>query len=123
MSTISLQINRERNIKRRGGSLRWPVHIVILICEPLVNGTTPSTIIYNTQKVSAAITGSEVNELPSLEYVSKCRVFVQNINDMLSACRLGKTENWHQIFTDRTTRRQITFHNLVIGLMKDGYFE
>ena len=33
MSTILLQIKRERNIGRRGGSLRWTVHIIMLICE------------------------------------------------------------------------------------------
>ena len=58
-----------------------------------------------------------------MDYVRKCRVAVQNINDMLDNCRLGKSYNWHQIFTDGTTRRQIKFQNLVIGLMKDGYFE
>ena len=42
---------------------------------------------------------------------------------MLDACRLGKADNWHQIFTDGTTWRQITFQNLMIGLMTDGDFE
>ena len=81
----------------------------MLIYELLVNGTPHSAIPSNTQKMSAALTGSEVNELPSLDYVRKCRVVVQNLKDMLAACRLGKTENWHHIFTDSTTRRHITF--------------
>ena len=73
--------------------------------------------------MSAAITGSKVNELPSLDYVHKCRVVVKNLNGMLAACRLVKADNWHHIFTDGTTRRQIKFQNVVIGLMTDGDFE
>ena len=33
MKTIRIQIKRERPVGRRGGSGRWPVHIVLLICE------------------------------------------------------------------------------------------
>ena len=95
----------------------------MLVCELLVNGNPPSDIPASIQTMSSAITGTEVNELPSLEFVSKCRVVVQSLNDMLSACILGKAENWHQIFADGTTRRHITFQNLVIGLMTDGDFE
>ena len=73
--------------------------------------------------MSAALTGCEVNELPSLDYVCKCCVVVKYLNDMLAACRLGKAENWYQIFTDGTTWRQITFQKSVIGLMTNGNFE
>ena len=88
-----------------------------------MNVTSPSAILANIQTMSAALTGSEVNELPSLEYLRKFRVFGQILNDMLDACRLGKADNWHQIVTDGTTQRQITFQNLVIGLMADDGFE
>ena len=123
MITIRLKIKRERTIGRQGGSLWWTVHIVMLICELLLNGTPPSDITANTKTMSAALNGSEVNEIPSLDYVCKCRVVVKNLNDMLATCRPGKTDNWHQIFTDGTTRSQITSQNLVIGLMADGNFE
>ena len=93
----------------------------MLIRELLVCVTPPSAIPDNIQKMADALTGSEVSELISLDYVCKCRVVVQNINYM-AACRLGKSENWHQIFTDGTIQRQIIFHNLVIGLMNDGCF-
>ena len=72
MSTIRLQIKRARTIGYRGGSLRWPVHIVMLICDILMNGSPPSDIPDNIQTMSDALTGIEVNELPSLEYVRKC---------------------------------------------------
>ena len=38
----------------------------------------------------------------------------------MAALRLGNADNWHQLFTDGTTRRQIAFQNLVIALMEDG---
>ena len=94
----------------------------MLICEILVNGNPSSTIPDNIQIMYAAINGSEVNELPSLEYARKCRFVVQNLNDMLAACRLGKADNWNEIFTDGTIWRQNTFQKLVISLMTDGYF-
>ena len=103
MSTICLQIKRERNIGRPRGSIQWPFHIVMLICELLVNVTPPSAIPASIQTMSAALTGCEVNELPSLHYVHKCCVVVQYLNDMLAACRLGMAENLHQIFTYGTT--------------------
>ena len=76
MSTIRLQINCEITIGRRGGSLRWPVHIIMLICYLLVNLTPPSDIPANIQNISSDLTGSVVNYLPSLVYVRKCRVVV-----------------------------------------------
>ena len=71
-------------------SLRWPVHIFVLIYDLLVNGTPPSAIPSNIQEMYNDITVSEVNELPSLDYVWKCRVVVQSLNDMLASCRLVK---------------------------------
>ena len=122
MGTIRLEIKREITIGRCGGSLQWTANIVMLICELLVNGTPTSSIPSNIQTISASLTGSEVNKLPSLYYVNKCCVVVQNLNDILAACRPVKVENWHQIFTAGTTRSQIIFQNLVIFLMTDSDF-
>ena len=88
-----------------------------------MNGTKPSAIPANIQKMSTALTGSEVNDIPSLDYVRKCRVFVQSLNNLLPDCRLRKVDNWHQIFTYGITWSQIKFQNLLIGFMKDGDFE
>ena len=72
-----------------------------------MNATPLSAITSNIQTMSAALSGYEVNELPALDYVRKCCVVVQYLNDMLAACRLGKADNGHQIFTDETTWRKI----------------
>ena len=49
----------------------------------------------------------------------QCRVVLQNLNDTLSAFQLGNADSRNQVFTDGTTRRQISFQNLVIALMED----
>ena len=120
MQTIKLEIKRQRSVGRHGGSRKWPVHVVLLICELLVGGTPPSAIPANIQTMSAAFTGAEATELPSINFVRQCRTVLQNINETLSALRLGQADTWHQLFTDGTTRRQIAFQNLVIALMVDG---
>ena len=120
LQTIRLQIKKERVVGRRGGASRWPVHIVLLICEFLVNGTPPTAVPANLQTASAAFTGVEAKELPSVNFVHQCRTVLQTLNETLSALRLGTAKTWHQMFTDGTSRRQIAFQNLVIALMEDG---
>ena len=121
LQTIQLQIKKERPIGRRGGASRWPVHVVLLICELLVNGTPPTVVRKNIQTTSAFFTGKETSEPPpSVNFIRGCRSVLQIINEALSALRLGTAETWHQLFTDGTSRRQIAFQNLVIALMENG---
>ena len=54
----------------------------MLIYQLLVNVIPPSFIADNIQTIYSALTVSEVNELPSLDYVRKFCVVVQNLNDM-----------------------------------------
>ena len=61
MSTLRLQIKRERNIGCQLGSLLWPFHIAMRICELLVDVPPSFDIPDNIQTISAALTGSEVN--------------------------------------------------------------
>ena len=89
LQTIRLEIKKERVLGRRGGAGRWPVHIVLLICEFLVNGTPPTAVPANLQTASAAFTGVEAKELPSVNFVRQCRTVLQNLNETLSALRLG----------------------------------
>lgn len=123
MKTIWMHIKREKPIGRKGGAARWPVHVVLLICELLVNGTPPSAVPPNIQTMSAAFNGCEASELPTVDYVRKCRTVVENLNLMLGAHRLGSAATWHQLFTDGTTRRQIAFQNLrkQIGQKMEGH--
>ena len=90
MQKLQLDIKRERPVGRQGGSSKWPVHIVLLICELLVNGTPPYAVPANIQTMSAAITRKEVTELHCINFVRKCCVVVQNLNSTLAALRLGE---------------------------------
>ena len=118
-----MQIKREKSIGRLGGSTRWPIHIVILICELLVNVTPPSDVPPNIQTISSTMTGCEAHELPTVDFVRKCRTVVENLNLLLGGYRLGNARTWIQLFTDGTTRSQIAFQNLVIGLMDGEVFD
>ena len=122
LQQIRTQIKRERVVGRRGGAARWPVKIVILICELLTIGNPPSAIPGTIQATSAAFAGCEATELPTVTFIRKCRVVLENLNLMLAGKRLGEATSWHQLFTDGTTRRQIAFQNLVIGLMDGDEF-
>ena len=92
MQTLQLDIKRERPVGQQGGSSKWPVHIVLLICELLLNGTPPSAVPANIQTMSSAMTGQEVTEMPCINFVRQCRVVVQNLNSTLAALWLGEAD-------------------------------
>ena len=104
MRKIHIDIKKERPIGRQGDGKQWPVHIVLLICEMLVNGTHPSAVPANIQTSCAAFTGVEADELPSVDFFHECRIVLQNPNKTLSALQLGSADTWHQVFTDVTAR-------------------
>jgi hypothetical protein len=104
---------------KRGGARRWPIWVVQLICELLVNGTAPSAIPTNIQTMYETLYGEKPEELPSVNFVRECRVVVEVIGETLAALKLAAAENWKQLWTDATTRRQIPFTALVIGLLGD----
>jgi len=84
MQTIKLEIKRQRLVGWRGGSGKWPVHIVLLICKLLVNGTLSSAVPANIQTASAAFTGAEASDLPSLRFFRQCHTVLQNLNKTLA---------------------------------------
>ena len=125
LCALRIDIKRERVVGRNGngGTGRWPVRIVLLICELLVNGTAPRAVPANIRSVSETITGQPIAHSPSVNFVRQCRVVVQNLNEMLAAFCLGHAKKWRQIFTDGTSRRQVAFQNLVIGVLNGDEFE
>ena len=122
IQTIRTEIKRERRIGRRGAQT-WSVHIILLICELLVNGMSPSTVTPNIQTTYAIMNSCEAKELPSLDFVRKCQTVVENLNLMFAGLRLGNATTWHELYTDGTARRQIAFQNLVIGLKQNKKFD
>jgi len=120
LRTLRLEIKRERAVGCKGGSGKWPVRIVLLICELLVNGTPLSAVPAKIRAISETVTVQAVSQKLSVNYVRQCRVIVQHLNEMLAAFRLGNAKNRKQVFTDGTTCRQIAFQNLVIGIFNGG---
>jgi hypothetical protein len=104
---------------KRGGARRWPIWMVQLICELLVNGTSPAAIPSNIQTMYETLYGETPDQIPSVNFVRGCRVVVQVIGETVTAIKLGNAETWKQLWTDATTRRQIPFTALIIGILGD----
>ena len=82
--------------------------------------TTNKALLLN---LPADFTGSVVTELPSVSYVREYRTVLQMLNEILGANKLGMNATWKQLCTDRTTRQQIGFQSLVIGLLTEKGFD
>ena len=123
MGIIRRDIKKERLIGRCGGQSHWRLHIFMIVCELLFDGVPPACVWETLQTTSAYFTGSVVTDLPSVRYVRECRTVLQILNDLFGAYKLGMNTTWKQLCTDGTTRRQIGFQSLVIGLMTKNNFE
>ena len=99
-----LSIKHKSLIGRKGGGHRWPVKVVQLICELLVDGAPPSTIPGIIFTTSTTMTNEEPKELPSVNFVRGCRIVAQIIRETIAAIKLASIESWEQLFTDGTSR-------------------
>ena len=101
-----LHFKKERTAGRRGGGSKWPLKVVQLVIEQLVNGTPPTSIRCNIVScVALAMSCDPVKKLPSLSFIRECRGAIQIIGETLTANRLAKAQKWKQVFTDGTSRR------------------
>jgi hypothetical protein len=101
--TSKLNLKREHGVWRRGGG-RWPLWVIEVCCELLVQGTPPSAILSNIGILFERLNGEEPQELPSINFVLQCCVFVEIIGETITAMKLAACEEWGQIFFDSTTR-------------------
>ena len=109
---------------QRGGSMSWPLYIWDLILEQLVNGTPPSSVSANiSAHVMKFSPTTKIKELPSIWTIRRARSVLLVICQTLAAYRLAKAEKWEQLFTDATSRRQVTFQNLIISVEEDELFK
>lgn len=111
--------DNDRLAGSKGGGRSWPVWVVQLICKLLVNGTPPTAIPGNIAAMYETLYGKEAVEVPSVNFCHNCRMVVQVIGETMTALKLTKAEKWNQIFTDATTRRQISFQALLVGVLDD----
>jgi len=91
------ELETEAAAKRHGGSKQWPVWVVQLICELLVNGTPPSAVPDHIQTMYEMLYGTEREEMPSLAFVRKCRVIVEVMGETVAAIKLAKAPSWKQV--------------------------
>ena len=78
-----------------------------LILESIANGTPPSSIPANIlSHLSIMNPDIEIKQVPSISYVRRCRTILRLVGETLASYRLAKAEDWGQLFTDGTSRRQ-----------------
>ena len=77
---------------RRGGNRKWPVWVVLLICELLVNGAPPTTVPANTQTMYETLYENKTEDLPSIYFVQKCRAIVEVMGETLTVIKLAEAE-------------------------------
>ena len=105
---------------KRGGRKRWSVWVVQLICELLVNGTPPTAVRGNIKIMYEMLYGEKTDDLPSDNFVRSCCSVVEVIGETITAMKLANAGNWDQLWTDATTRRQVPFTALIIGVLGDA---
>lgn len=91
-----------------------------IICELLIHGTPPSAIPMNIRTIYTTLYNEQPDEIPSINYVRQCRIVIEVIGKMMAAMKLAQAPSWDQLWTDATTRRQIPFTTLIIGLRADN---
>ena len=63
--------------------------------------------------------GKKKVEFPSINFFRQCRIVVQVIGETMIALKLAKAVKWNRLFTDATSRRQISLQALLVGIMDD----
>lgn len=108
----------------RGGSSHWPTHIWELILDQLVKGVPPSAVSDNiVDFVKTFSPSTDIKQVPSLYTVRRARTVLLVVVQTLASYRLAKSNKWGQLFTDATSRRQVSFQNLVISIEEDELFQ
>ncbi len=81
------------------------------------HGTPPSAIPQIIQTFCETLLQEKPKELPSINFVRKCRVIMEVIGETIVAIKLAHTPKWDQLWYNGTTRRQIPFGALIIGML------
>ena len=118
----SILIGKSRNPHGRKNSTTetWPIPIMRVIIEMLINGSSPSSIAPNLKTfVEVLCPNIDIKELPSLRYIRNLRGVVRIIGEALAAFRLGRVEKWEQLFWDGTSRRQTAITTMVASILED----
>lgn len=102
----------------------WPLFIWELIIEQIVNGTPPSSVNSNIVSMLQTFSPStKISELPSIWTIRRARTVLLVIVQTLASYRIAKANKWEQLFTDGTSRRQVSFQDLIISIEEDELFK
>ena len=90
---VKSSFNHLANISIRKGN-EWPLWMLQLVLEMLINGTPPSVISSNIASQAALTTpGAVICDLPGDSYIRRCRTILRIIGETLAAYRFRKTES------------------------------
>jgi hypothetical protein len=102
------------------GSCRWPLWVVLMICELLIHSTRPSAIPSCIHTVYKTLYQEAPDELPSVNFVRECCVIVEVMGETMTAIKLANAPQWLQLWSNFTTRCQIPFTALIIGVIAES---
>ena len=77
----------------KNNKLTWPLFVVKIICELLDHGTPPSAVSKNLHSIVSLLCPEvEIEELPNVDYVRKCRRINTIIEESAAAYVLAKNK-------------------------------
>ena len=106
----------------KGGYYTWPIWMVQVILEQLVNGTPPAATSLKIASRSALfMTGVKfiVQELPIIKFIWSCRTILRIIGKNLAAYCIRKVDKWDKLFSTGTGRHQTALWNFFIRVIDE----
>jgi hypothetical protein len=99
--------------------MEWTVKCNRLVIELLANSVPPTSIQASILAMARSFFHGHdiVRELPCLKSIRNMRSTLLRITKSLAAFWLGSAESWKQLHTDKTSRREISLVNVVVGLL------
>jgi hypothetical protein len=112
-----------KNRDKHGGHMEWTVENDKLVLELLASRCPPVSIQASILVMARSFFKGQdvVCELPCLKSIWNIQTVLLRTTKSLVAYRLGSADAWQQLHTDKTSRRQISLVNVVVGLIgSDG---
>ena len=107
----------------KGGQSSWPLHLWELMMKQLVLGVPPSAVYQSIgSTVREYATGVKFEHPIPITTIRRARTVLLVVVQTLASYRLAKANKWGQLFHDATSRRQLSFQNLVISIEEDELF-
>ena len=93
-NTNQKEVRKVREGGKHGGNAKWPLWMLQLVLELLVNGTPPSSIPANiVSHVAIMNPNTTVKEVPSVSWICRYRTILYIIGETLVSYRLAKAED------------------------------